>query len=105
MLNPQFKTSWIHDIDKKENIDLLISVYLSFKESNPANRLASAENDDRSDTDSDFNSPQPKKRKDFFRSLKKKKVCTEANEVDLFLADESTETSSLENYPTLKNCT
>lgn len=131
MLNPQFKTSWIDDIDKKENIDLLISVYLSFKESNPANRyiaffifdlfyislleickefsknclffrLASAENDDRSDTDSDFNSPQPKKRKIFFRSLKKKKVCTEANEVDLFLADESTETSSLENYPTLK---
>ncbi|KAK4007417.1 hypothetical protein OUZ56_012574 [Daphnia magna] len=35
-------------------------------------------------------------------SLKKKKVCTEANEVELFLADESTETSSLENYPTLK---
>lgn len=38
MLNPKFKTSWIDDIDKKENIDLLISVYLSFKESNPANR-------------------------------------------------------------------
>ncbi len=41
MLNSQFKTSWTDDIDKRENIDLFILLYLSFKESNPAHRYKS----------------------------------------------------------------
>jgi hypothetical protein len=57
----------------------------------------------RSDTDSDFSpSSQQKKRKDFFESLKKNKKTTVGNEVYLYLADDSSETKSLNNYPTLK---
>ncbi|KAK4007052.1 hypothetical protein OUZ56_012207 [Daphnia magna] len=72
MLNPQLNTSCIEDYDKKENIDLLIRVYLSYKEKNPIEGSSSPDKDDFSDTDSDF-SPQPQKKKDFFRNLKQKK--------------------------------
>lgn len=54
-------------------------------------------------TDSDFHfSPRRKPKKDFFRALSTSQNKSDTNELDLFLADDSTDVLSLLKYPTLK---
>lgn len=52
--------------------------------------------------DSDYSPQRKKTKKDFFKSILTNTVPAESNEVDLFLADQSTKISSLNKYPTMK---
>ena len=52
--------------------------------------------------DSDYSPQRKKTKKDFFKSILTATVSAESNEVDLFLADQSTKLSSLNKYPTIK---
>ncbi|EFX62902.1 hypothetical protein DAPPUDRAFT_269477 [Daphnia pulex] len=52
--------------------------------------------------DSDYSPQRKKTKKDFFKSILTTTVPAESNEVDLFLADQSSKMSSLNKYPTIK---
>ncbi|KZS09768.1 Uncharacterized protein APZ42_025937 [Daphnia magna] len=52
--------------------------------------------------DSDYSPQRKKAKKDFFKSILTTTVPAESNEVDLFLAGQSTKISSLNKYPTMK---